>query len=55
MNTRSLMALRLAGKEPTITQDVTNVPGKLNKVIERIKQIGFDPGPGFVPEIRGLP
>ena len=52
LNNRSLMALRLAGKEPTVIIDVTGNPFFEQQLTTRLSEIGSLDSPDFVPPIR---
>jgi hypothetical protein len=55
LNNRSLMALRLAGLEPTVIENVTGQEFFERQLTERLLEIGSEVGPDFVPIIRGGP
>ncbi len=55
MNNRSLAALRQAGMEPTIVNDVSWDPIAQIRLTIRLAEIGGNPGPDFFPIIRGKP
>jgi hypothetical protein len=46
------MALRLAGLEPTVIENVTGQEFFERQLTERLLEIGRDIGPDFVPIIR---
>lgn len=52
MNNRSLMALRLGRKEPTILHDVTGDPFFEGPLTKRLDEMGSSAGPSFVPTVR---
>jgi len=53
INNRSLMALRTAGLEPTIIENVTGQNYYERKLTQRLREIGSNIGPEFTPRIRG--
>ncbi len=53
MNNRSLLALRLAGLEPTVIVNVTGDPVFESQLTQRLQEIGGYVGPDFIPLIRG--
>ncbi len=52
LNNRSLMALRQAGLQPTVIQDVTGNPFFEGLLTQRLGEMGGVVPPGFVPVIR---
>jgi hypothetical protein len=52
MNNRSLMALRQAGLEPTVINDVTGNAFFERQLTERLAELGGKVGEDFVPTIR---
>ena len=46
------MALRQAGMEPTVLQDVTGIARYENQLTERLVEMGGHPSPDFIPIIR---
>lgn len=53
LNNRSLMALRQAGLEPTVVQEVTGNAFAEAQLTQRLLELGDQVGPGFIPVIRG--
>jgi len=52
MNNRSLMALRLADKVPTVINNVTGDPRFEQLLTERLGELGNKAAAGFVPSVR---
>jgi hypothetical protein len=52
LNNRSLMALRRGGQQPTILNDMTGHPEWEPRLTGRLKEIGSNAGPDFVPPFR---
>lgn len=52
LNNRSLMALRLAGQEPTVVNNVTGNPVFERLLTERLSELGGQVSATFVPAIR---
>ena len=55
MNNRSLMALRQAGMEPTVINNVTGNALFERQLTQRLAELGGQVADDFVPLIRGLP
>jgi hypothetical protein len=53
LNNRSLLALRQAGLEPTVIQDVTGNAFFEKQLTQRLGELGGSVTPGFTPPIRG--
>jgi len=53
INNRSLMALRMADKQPTMIINVTGDPFFESQLTARLREIGSKMQPGFVPRVRG--
>ena len=52
MNNRSLMALRMAGKAPTVIRNVTGNPAFERQLTQRLAEMGGKVAEDFVPTIR---
>ena len=52
MNNRSLMALRLGGKIPTVVSDVTGTPAFERQLTQRLAEMGGQVAEDFTPSVR---